>query len=194
MTASLFVPPQHVGTIMELTQARRGVMVAMDYIADQRVLLKYDLPLSELIIDFYDELKSRTQGYGSLDYSFNGYREGDVVKVDLLVGGKPVDALSVIAPRGKAQFIGRTLVDRLKKVIPRQLFEVAVQAAVGNKVIARESIQALRKNVLAKCYGGDVTRKKKLLEKQREGKQRMKRVGSVEIPQEAFMAVLNLDE
>jgi GTP-binding protein LepA len=194
VTASLFVPPQHIGTIMELTQARRGTMVGMDYIADQRVLLKYDLPLSELIIDFYDELKSRTQGYGSLDYSFSGYREGDVVKVDLLVGGRPVDALSVIAPRGKAQYIGRTLVERLRKVIPRQLFEVAVQAAVGNKVIARETIQALRKNVLAKCYGGDVTRKKKLLEKQREGKQRMKRVGSVEIPQEAFMAVLNLDE
>jgi GTP-binding protein LepA len=194
VTASLFVPPQHVGTIMELTQARRGIMAGMDYIADQRVLLKYDLPLSELIIDFYDELKSRTQGYGSLDYSFTGYREGDVVKVDLLVGGKPVDALSVIAPRNKAQVIGRTLVDRLKRVIPRQLFEVAVQAAIGNKVIARETIQALRKNVLAKCYGGDVTRKRKLLEKQREGKQRMKRVGSVEIPQEAFMAVLNLDE
>ncbi|HEV3310979.1 MAG TPA: translation elongation factor 4 [Chloroflexota bacterium] len=194
VSASLFVPPQHVGTIMELAQARRGIMVTMDYIADKRVVLKYDLPLSELIVDFYDELKSRTQGYGSLDYSFTGYREGDVVKVDLLVGGKPVDALSVIVPRAKAQSVGRNLVERLKAVIPRQLFDVAVQAAVGNKVIARQSISALRKNVLAKCYGGDVTRKRKLLEKQREGKQRMKRVGNVEIPQEAFMAVLNLDE
>jgi GTP-binding protein LepA len=194
VSASLFMPPQHVGTIMELAQARRGVMSTMDYIADQRVLLKYELPLSELIVDFYDELKSRTQGYGSLDYTFTGYREGDVVKVDLLVGGKPVDALSVITPRKKAPAVGRALVERLRKVIPRQLFDVAVQAAVGNKVIARESISALRKNVLAKCYGGDVTRKRKLLEKQREGKQRMKRVGSVEIPQEAFMAVLNLDE
>jgi len=191
--ASLFVPPQYVGPVMELTQARRGVMQTMDYIADQRVLLKYEIPLSELIVDFYDELKSRTQGYGSLDYSFADYREGDVVKVDLLVGGKPVDALSLITHRSKATQVGRSLVDKLKEVIPRQLFEVAVQAAIGNKVIARETIRPLRKNVLAKCYGGDVTRKRKLLEKQREGKQRMKRIGSVEIPQEAFMAVLNLE-
>ncbi len=193
VASSLFVPPQYVGPVMELAQSRRGSMTAMDYIADQRVLLKYDLPLSELIVDFYDELKSRTQGYGSLDYSFAGYREGDVVKVDLLVGGKPVDALSVITHRTKAPYLGRSLVDRLKDVIPRQLFEVAVQAAIGNKVIARQTISAMRKNVLAKCYGGDVTRKRKLLEKQKEGKQRMKRIGSVEIPQEAFMAVLNLD-
>jgi GTP-binding protein LepA len=193
VSASLFVPPQHVGAVMEIVQSRRGVMQTMDYIADQRVLLKYDLPLSELIVDFYDALKSRTQGYGSLDYSFAGYREGDVVKVDLLVGGKPVDALSIITHRAKANQVGRSLVERLRKVIPRQLFEVAIQAAIGNRVIARESIKALRKNVLAKCYGGDVTRKRKLLEKQKEGKERMKRVGSVEIPQEAFMAVLNLD-
>jgi GTP-binding protein LepA len=193
VSASLFVPPQHVGAVMEIVQSRRGVMQMMDYIADQRVLLKYDLPLSELIVDFYDALKSRTQGYGSLDYAFAGYREGDVVKVDLLVGGKPVDALSIITDRAKATQVGRSLVERLRKVIPRQLFEVAIQAAIGNRVIARESIKALRKNVLAKCYGGDVTRKRKLLEKQKEGKERMKRVGSVEIPQEAFMAVLNLE-
>lgn len=193
VNATLFVPPQYVGAVMELTQARRGVMTTMDYIADQRVMLSYDLPLSELIVDFYDELKSRTQGYGSLDYTFSGYEEADVVKVDLLVAGNPVDALSIIAHRSKAASIGRNLVEKLKDLIPRQLFEVPVQAAIGNKVIARESIRALRKNVLAKCYGGDVTRKRKLLEKQREGKQRMKRIGSVEIPQEAFMAILDLE-
>ncbi|MGI8825492.1 MAG: translation elongation factor 4 [Chloroflexota bacterium] len=191
--ATLFVPPSFVGAIMELVQARRGSLMHMDYVSEQRVMLKYDMPLSELIVDFYDELKSRTQGYGSLDYAFQGYREADVVKVDLLVGGTAVDALSIIVHRDKAQWLGRGLVDRLREVIPRQLFEVPIQAAIGNKVIARETIRALRKNVLAKCYGGDVTRKRKLLEKQKEGKQRMKRVGSVEIPPEAFMAVLKLD-
>jgi GTP-binding protein LepA len=194
VSASLFVPPGYVGTIMELVQARRGSLVEMDYIAEQRVMLKYDMPLSELIVDFYDELKSRTQGYGSLDYSFTGYREAAVVKVDLLVAGTPVDALSIIAHRDKAYSMGRDLVDKLREVIPRQLFEVAIQAAIGNKVIARETIRPLRKNVLAKCYGGDVTRKRKLLEKQKEGKQRMKTVGGVEIPPEAFMAVLKLGD
>jgi GTP-binding protein LepA len=194
VSASLFVPPNHVGTIMDLVQARRGSLVEMNYISEQRVMLKYDMPLSELIVDFYDELKSRTQGYGSLDYSFSDYREADVVKVDLLVAGTPVDALSIIAHREKAYAMGRVLVDKLRGVIPRQLFEVAIQAAIGNKVIARETIRPLRKNVLAKCYGGDVTRKRKLLEKQKEGKQRMKSVGGVEIPPEAFMAVLRLEE
>jgi GTP-binding protein LepA len=183
-----------VGTIMELVQSRRGALVHMDYVSEQRVMLKYDLPLSELIVDFYDELKSRTQGYGSLDYAFTGYREADVVKVDLLVGGTPVDALSIIVHRDKAQYLGRGLVDKLREVIPRQLFDVPIQAAIGNKVIARETIKALRKNVLAKCYGGDVTRKRKLLEKQKEGKQRMKRVGNVELPPEAFIAVLRREE
>ncbi len=192
--ATLFVPPNHVGTIMELVQARRGSLVQMDYVSDQRVMMKYNMPLSELIVDFYDELKSRTQGYASLDYHFSGYRPGEVVKVDLLVAGASVDALSIIVHRDKAQAMGRNLVDKLREVIPRQLFEVPIQAAIGNKVVARETIRAMRKNVLAKCYGGDVTRKRKLLEKQKEGKQRMKRVGNVEIPPEAFTAVLRLDD
>jgi GTP-binding protein LepA len=193
VSATLFVPPQYVGPIMELVQARRGSLVEMDYVSEQRVMLKYDMPLSELIVDFYDELKSRTQGYGSLDYSFTGNRPGQVVKVDLLVAGTPVDALSIIVHKDKAQAMGRDLVSRLREVIPRQLFEVPIQAAIGNKVVARETIRAMRKNVLAKCYGGDVTRKRKLLEKQKAGKARMKSVGGVEIPPEAFMAVLKLE-
>jgi GTP-binding protein LepA len=193
VSATVFVPPNHVGAIMELVQGRRGSLQNMDYVSDARVMLKYDMPLSELIIDFYDELKSRTQGYASLDYSFTGYRAGKVVKVDLLVGGTSVDALSIIVHSDKAYALGKGLVEKLREVIPRQMFEVPIQAAIGNKVIARETIRAMRKNVLAKCYGGDVTRKRKLLEKQKEGKQRMKRVGSVEIPPEAFTAVLKLD-
>jgi GTP-binding protein LepA len=193
VSLNIFVPPQYVGTIMELIQARRGMLVEMDYRSEQRVLMKYDMPLSELIVDFYDALKSRTQGYGSLDYTFSGYRPADVVKVDLLVATTPVDALSIIVHRDKAQVMGRVLVEKLREVIPRQLFEVPIQAAIGNKVVARETIRAMRKNVLAKCYGGDVTRKHKLLEKQKEGKKRMKTVGGVEIPPEAFMAVLRLE-
>ncbi|HZS94357.1 MAG TPA: translation elongation factor 4 [Chloroflexota bacterium] len=191
--ANIFVPPQYVGTIMELVQNRRGTLDHMEYLSEQRVQLSYAMPLSELIVDFYDELKSRTQGYGSLDYAFAGYREANVVKVDLLVAGTPVDALSIIVHRDKAYSMGRELVDKLRGVIPRQLFEVPIQAAIGNKVIARETIRAMRKNVLAKCYGGDVTRKRKLLEKQKEGKRRMKTVGGVDIPPEAFMAVLRLE-
>jgi GTP-binding protein LepA len=193
VSATLFVPPSHVGTIMEIVQTRRGTLQNMEYVSEQRVMLKYDMPLSELIVDFYDELKSRTQGYGSLDYAYIGYREADVVRVDLLVAGTPVDALSIIVHRDKAYALARAVVDKLREVIPRQLFEVPVQAAIGNKVIARETIRALRKNVLAKCYGGDVTRKRKLLEKQKEGKQKMKRIGSVELPPEAFVAVLGKD-
>ena len=193
VAATIFVPPQYVGTIMELVTSRRGTLDHLDYVSDQRVMLKYEMPLSELIVDFYDELKSRTQGYASLDYTFTGYREAEVVKVDLLVGGTPVDALSIVVHREKAHAMGRMLVDKLREVIPRQLFDVPIQAAIGNKVIARETIRAMRKNVLAKCYGGDVTRKRKLLEKQKAGKQRMKRVGSVEIPPEAFMTVLRLE-
>ncbi|HEX6776853.1 MAG TPA: translation elongation factor 4 [Ktedonobacterales bacterium] len=194
MDISIFAPSRYIGALMELVTSRRGVFKDMKYIEEDRVHLTYQMPLAELIIDFYDQLKSRTQGYASLDYNFADYRESDLVKLDLLVAGEPVDALSLITHRDKAYYIGRALVERLRQLIPRQLFEVPIQAAIGQRVIARETVKALRKNVLAKCYGGDVTRKRKLLEKQKEGKKRMKRVGSVEIPQEAFMAMLSLSE
>jgi GTP-binding protein LepA len=190
--ASIFTPTTYIGAIMELCQSHRGAFVHMAYLDEQRVQIDYDIPLSELIVDFYDQLKSRTQGYASLDYSMEGYREGKLVKLDILVNGVPVDALSMITHQEKAYTQGRALVDRLRTLIPRQLFEVPIQAAIGSRIVARETIRAMRKDVLAKCYGGDVTRKRKLLEKQKEGKARMKRVGSVEIPQEAFMAVLSL--
>ncbi len=194
MDISVFAPSRYIGALMELVTTRRGVFKDMKYIEEDRVHLTYQMPLAELIVDFYDQLKSRTQGYASLDYSFADYREADLVKLDLLVAGEPVDALSLITHRDKAYNIGRALVERLREVIPRQLFEVPIQAAIGQRVVARETVKALRKNVLAKCYGGDVTRKRKLLEKQKEGKKRLKRVGNVEIPQEAFMAMLSLDE
>ena len=192
--ASVFTPTAHIGAVMELNRTHRGVFVHMSYIDEQRVQLDYDVPLSELIVDYYDQLKSKTQGYASLDYTMTGYREGKLVKLDILVNGSPVDALSMITHADKAYTIGRQHVDKLRTIIPRQLFEVPIQAAVGARVIARETVRAMRKDVLAKCYGGDITRKRKLLEKQKEGKARMKRVGNVEIPQEAFMAVLSLGD
>ncbi|MBV9691903.1 MAG: elongation factor 4 [Ktedonobacteraceae bacterium] len=194
MDISIFTPSRYIGTIMDLVTTRRGVLKEMKYIEAERVLLTYSIALAELIVDFYDQLKSRTQGYASLDYSFGGYQEADLVKLDILVNGQPVDALSLIIHRDKAYQQGRALVEKLRSLIPRQLFEVPIQATIGSRVIARETVKALRKDVLAKCYGGDVSRKRKLLEKQKEGKKRMKIVGNVEIPQEAFMAVLSLGE
>ncbi len=194
MQISVFTPTRYIGTIMDLVTNKRGAFETMDYLDPQRVLLKYKIPLAEVVIDFYDQLKSRTQGYASLDYALAGYQEADLVKLDILVNGTPVDALSLIAHRDFAFANGRTLVEKLRKLIPRQQFEVPIQAAIGNKIVARETVKAMRKDVLSKCYGGDITRKRKLLEKQKEGKKRMKMVGSVEIPQEAFMAILSLND
>ncbi len=193
ISASIITPADYVGPIMQLCQDRRGIQTGFTYLDQQRVELRYDMPLSEILFDFFDKLKSVSRGYASFDYEFAGYKPSDLVKLDILINGKPVDALSVIVHKDKAYQRGRQLVDKLKEIIPRQLFEVAIQAAIGNKIIARSNVKALRKDVLAKCYGGDVTRKKKLLEKQKEGKKRMKMLGKVEVPQEAFLAVLKVD-
>ena len=192
ITAMILTPAEHVGSILQLCQEKRGVQKSLEYLAASRVLITYELPFNEVVLDFYDRLKTLSRGYASLDYHVTGYWNSPLVKMDILVNGDPVDALSIIVHRDAAYERGRALASKMRELIPRQMFEVAIQAAVGGRIIARESVKALRKNVLAKCYGGDITRKRKLLEKQKEGKKRMKRVGKVEIPQEAFLAVLKM--
>jgi GTP-binding protein LepA len=194
MKIQIFSPTEFFGTIMELARGRRGNFTSQEYPAPNRVQLAFDIPLSELIVDFFDNLKSRTKGYASLDYQFSDYRKEDLVKLEVLLNDEPVDALAAIVHRKDAYHKGQALVTKLKSIIPRQLFDVPVQASAAGRVISRATVKAMRKDVLAKCYGGDITRKKKLLEKQKRGKKRMKMVGSVEIPQEAFMAILRLEE
>ncbi|MBQ7242285.1 MAG: elongation factor 4, partial [Firmicutes bacterium] len=192
--AEIMLPKEYVGPIMELCQERRGEYVKMDYMDEMRVMLIYNMPLNEIIYDFFDVLKSRSRGYASFDYDLAGYKESSLVKLDILVNREPVDALSFIVHSSTAYERGRKIAEKLKKEIPRQLFEVPIQACIGSKIIARETVKALRKDVLAKCYGGDISRKRKLLEKQKEGKKRMRQIGAVEVPQSAFMSVLKLEE
>ena len=194
ITAMVLTPSEFVGNILQLCQDKRGVQKALEYLASDRVLITYELPLAEVVLDFYDRLKTMSRGYASLDYHVTGFWESPLVKLDILVNGEPVDALSLIVHRDSAYDRGKVLVSKMRELIPRQMFEVAIQAAIGQRIIARESVKALRKNVIAKCYGGDISRKRKLLEKQKEGKKRMKRVGQVDIPQEAFLAVLKVGE
>jgi GTP-binding protein LepA len=194
LRATILSPAEYTGTIMELCQAKRADMVKMDYLSPERVEFVYVIPLAEVVVNFFDQLKSRTKGYASLDYEPGGYTTSDLVKVDLLINRVPVDAFSTIVHKSQADFYGRRMTEKLKELIPRQMFEVPIQAAIGGRVLARETVKARRKDVLAKCYGGDITRKRKLLEKQKEGKKKMKNIGRVEVPQEAFVSALKLDD
>ena len=193
LNAKILIPPDYVGAVMDLAVDRRGTFKTMNYLSSTTVELLWDIPLSELIMDFFDKLKSYTKGYASLDYDYDGYRKSDMVKLDILLAGEPIDALSFIVHKDKAYDRGKVLCEKLKEIIPRQLFEVPIQAAIGGRVLARQTVKARRKDVLAKCYGGDISRKRKLLEKQKQGKKRMKAIGNVEVPQEAFMAILKVD-
>ena len=194
LKAKILIPPDYVGAVMDLTVGRRGTFVTMNYLSPTTVEMIWEIPLSELILDYFDKLKSHTKGYASLDYEFDGYKPSNLVKLDILLSGKPIDALSFIVHRDKAYDRGRVLCEKLKEIIPRQLFEVPIQAAIGGRVLARQTVKAKRKDVLAKCYGGDISRKRKLLEKQKAGKKRMKAIGNVEVPLEAFMAILKVDD
>jgi GTP-binding protein LepA len=193
VTVKLYMPQDYVGSVITLATQKRGVQIGMEYHGRQ-VMLTYEIPLAEVVLDFFDKLKSVSRGYASMDYAFKEYRAADVVKVDMLINAEKVDALAVIAHRANSQHRGREVAAKMRELIPRQMFDVAIQAAIGSNIIARENVKALRKNVLAKCYGGDISRKRKLLEKQKAGKKRMKQVGSVEIPQEAFLAILQVED
>ncbi|HEY3702797.1 MAG TPA: elongation factor 4, partial [Acidimicrobiales bacterium] len=194
LTVTIITPSEYTGTVMDLCQSRRGDMVKMEYLSPQRLELVYRIPLAEVVMDFFDQLKSRTRGYASLDYEPAGYDASNLVKIDLLLNGVPVDAFSTVMHRSKAEDYGRRMTAKLREIIPRQLFDVPIQAAIGGRIVARETVKAKRKDVIAKCYGGDVTRKRKLLEQQKEGKKRMKSIGRVEVPQEAFISALRLSD
>ncbi len=193
ISATIHTPSEHVGSVIKLCEERRGAQKNINYATQNRVIVEYSIPLSEVVFDFFDRLKTATRGYATLDYELEGYKPANLVKVDVLVNGDPVDALSIIVHRDRSQSRGRVLCEKMKEIIPRQQYQVAIQAAIGGKIIARETLSALRKDVTAKCYGGDISRKRKLLERQKEGKKRMRQVGNVEIPQEAFLAVLKVD-